>query len=107
MAENFQDNISYGGSTLAVSGDAVAIGSTNAGAKSVIFNNSGSQGHLVWQPTVNQTISLPNSGGVLQLTGQIPGAIQAGTQTATSGTVIFSNSNGISFGLSNSSVVTA
>lgn len=31
----------------------------------------------------------------------------AGTQTATSGTVVFSNSNGISFGMSNSSVITA
>lgn len=31
----------------------------------------------------------------------------AGTQTATSGTVLFSNSNGISFGMSNSSVITA
>jgi hypothetical protein len=35
------------------------------------------------------------------------GAIAAGTQTATSGTVLFSNSNGITFGMSNSSVVTA
>jgi hypothetical protein len=31
----------------------------------------------------------------------------AGTQTATSGTVVFSNSNGIAFGMSNSSVITA
>ena len=30
----------------------------------------------------------------------------AGTQTATSGTVVFSNSNGVTFGMSNSSVVT-
>jgi hypothetical protein len=35
------------------------------------------------------------------------GAIAAGTQTASSGTVVFSNSNGITFGMSNSSVVTA
>jgi hypothetical protein len=34
-------------------------------------------------------------------------AIAAGTQTATSGTVVFSNSNNVSFGMSNSSVVTA
>ena len=106
MAENFQDNISYGGSTLAVSGDAIAVGSTNAGAKSIIFNNTGSQGHLAWQPTNNITINLPNSNGTVQLIGQVPGAIQAGTQTATSGTIVFSNSNGISFGMSNSSVIT-
>ena len=36
-----------------------------------------------------------------------PGAIAAGTQTATSGTVVFANSNGISFGMSGSSQVTA
>lgn len=36
-----------------------------------------------------------------------PGGIAAGTQTATSGTVVFANSNGITFGMSNSSQVTA
>jgi hypothetical protein len=34
-------------------------------------------------------------------------AIAAGTQTGSTGTVIFSNSNGVSFGMSDSSVVTA
>src|SRR6185369_1888804 len=34
-------------------------------------------------------------------------AAAAGTQTATSGTVVFSNSNGVTFGMSNSSVITA
>jgi hypothetical protein len=34
------------------------------------------------------------------------GGIAAGTQTATSGTVVFSNSNNVTFGMSNSSVVT-
>ena len=34
-------------------------------------------------------------------------ANSAGTQIATSGTVIFSNSNGVTFGMSNSSVITA
>lgn len=36
-----------------------------------------------------------------------PAAISAGTQLASSGTVVFSNSNNVSFGMSNSSVVTA
>jgi hypothetical protein len=35
------------------------------------------------------------------------GAIVAGTQTVTSGSVSFSNSNGITFGMSNTSVITA
>ncbi len=34
-------------------------------------------------------------------------AIQAGTQSVSTGTVVFSNSNGISFGMSNSSIITA
>jgi hypothetical protein len=36
-----------------------------------------------------------------------PGAIAAGTQTATSGTIVFSNSNNVSFGLSSSTRLTA
>jgi hypothetical protein len=43
-------------------------------------------------------------GGVINQTGP---NIAAGTQTATSGTVVFSNSNGVTFGMSNNSVVTA
>ena len=49
------------------------------------------------------TISGPNVGGAQ--TGI--SAIIAGTQTQTVGTVSFANSNGISFGMSNSSVITA
>lgn len=48
------------------------------------------------------TLSIVGGGGV---GGGI--ALQAGTQTATSGTVIFSNSNGVTFGMSDNSVVTA
>lgn len=43
--------------------------------------------------------------GVSQSTG--PAAIAAGTQTATSGTIVFSNSNNVTFGMQGSSVVTA
>jgi hypothetical protein len=104
MAENFQDNVSYGGSTLAVSGDAVAVGSTNAGAKSVIFNNTGSQGHLAWQPTANRTINLPDSGGTVLLTGQVPGAIYDGANSISSGTIRFTNANGVSFSINGQTI---
>lgn len=43
-------------------------------------------------------------GGVTNQTGP---NIAAGTETGTSGTIVFSNSNNITFGMSNSSVVTA
>jgi hypothetical protein len=44
-------------------------------------------------------------GGASDLTNAL-GGVAAGTQTATSGTVVFSNSNGLTFGMSNSSIVT-
>lgn len=59
-------------------------------------------------------ISVGNSGGEIIISASAAGAadgvniIAAGTQTAaTTGSVVFSNSNGISFGMSNSSIVTA
>jgi hypothetical protein len=45
------------------------------------------------------------SGPTINITGGV--FVQAGTQTATNGTVVFSNSNNVTFGMSNSSVVTA
>lgn len=49
-------------------------------------------------------ISVPSGGGA----GDGVNILAAGTQTAaTTGTVLFNNSNGISFGMSNSSVITA
>src|SRR6185295_3534128 len=99
MSDNFQDNVSYGGSTLAVSGDAVKVGSTNAGAKSVVFNNTGAEGHLAWQPTANRTITLPDAAGVIMLTTQAILSLSAGTTRMTSGEAVFSNSNGMSFGV--------
>lgn len=98
MAENFQDNVVYSVSTLAVSGDAVAIGSTNAGAKSVIFASSNTQGHLAWAPTANRTINLPDAAGTVMLTSQAILSISAGAARITSGEVVFSNSNGLAFG---------
>lgn len=106
MAENFLDNVVYAGSTLGVSGDAIAIGSTNAGAKSIIFATSNTVGHLAWLPTANRTINLPDAGGTVMLTSQAILSISAGGARATSGEVIFSNSNNVSFGL-NGQTVTA
>ncbi len=71
--------------------------------------------------TLSTTLTLSNSnnvsfglaGGVITATATFAGgggggiAIAAGTQTATTNTVAFANSNGISFGMSNSSQITA
>ena len=62
---------------------------------------------------ITATIGLNSNGLALSLSGNTGGgggggiAAAAGTQTATSGTVVFSNSNGITFGMSNSSIITA
>jgi hypothetical protein len=60
----------------------------------------------------NATATLNSNGLQLSVggggtTNQTGPNIAAGSQTATSGTVVFSNSNGMVFGMSNSSVVTA
>jgi hypothetical protein len=101
MAENFQDYVSYGGSTLADLGDAIVIGgtNTNAASKSVVFNNSGTSGALVWGPSANRTISLPDASGVALLSSQGILSVSAGGAQVTSGQLLFSNNNGVSFGI--------
>lgn len=56
-------------------------------------------------------VSVGASAGEIVISGASPGAgggiaLAAGTQTAETGTVVFSASNGLAFGMSNSSVVT-
>jgi hypothetical protein len=107
MAENFQDNVAYNGSTLFVSGDALKLGSTDNGAKSIVFNNSGSEGHLAWQPSAGRTINLPDAGGTILLSSQGILSLSAGGAQVTSGQVVFSNSNGVSFGVNGQTVTAA
>jgi len=107
MSDNFQDNVSYGASSLSVSGKAVVVGNSgDAGAKSVIFSNNLGAGHFVWNPIGNATISLPNNNGVILLSSQGILSVSAGTTQLTNGQLIFSNSNGMTFGL-NGSTITA
>jgi hypothetical protein len=73
---------------------------TTLGPGWILQYNTDGDGFVVYDNTGKIQVSGPsiNIGGV---------AIAAGTQTATSGTALFANSNGITFGMSNSSVVTA
>jgi hypothetical protein len=90
-----------------VSGIGVSTGGNTSG------NTGTTNGTIVLAGIGNITLSQSTAGGNLatisisgsQSTG--PGAIAAGTQTATSGTVVFVNSNDISFGMSGSSQITA
>lgn len=83
-----------------------------------IGNTSGDTGtvsnQLVFAGGNNITLSGSTNGGSMTVTISAPNlgagggiAAAAGTQTATSGTVVFSNSNNMTFGMSNSSVITA
>jgi len=79
----------------AVSNTTGQSSSSTFDARTLSFNGAGN-------------ISVGYSGGSVVISGAGGGvANAAGTQTATSGTVVFSNSNGITFGMTNSSIITA
>lgn len=76
--------------------------SSTVDARSLSFRGAGIASVGLTNGSV--VISVPSGGGA----GDGGNVLAAGTQTAnTTGTVAFSNSNGITFGMSNSSVVTA
>ncbi len=101
-------------SIIQINGDA---GAGADGYNSVQFTNStaNSTMPIVWAGNSNGSgnITLGLTGSTV--TGSAPSGgvgsyniLAAGTQTAnTTGTVVFSNSNGLSFGMSNNSVITA
>ncbi len=83
-------------SELAI-GDAATGTQVNQGIARLQFNTGN-----------NMVFGKAVAGNTFVVTAQaLAVAASAGTQLATSGTVVFSNSNGVSFGLSNSSVLTA
>lgn len=76
----------------------------------VAGNSSVSGTNVVLQAGNNVTLSGTGSTVVIQAAGGGAGggiAAAAGTQTGTTGTVVFANSNGLTFGMSGSSQVTA
>ena len=93
----FSGGVSTGGNTLGNTGTQTGQ-VVFAGGNNITLSVSSAAGGA---QTI--TISGANAGGAQ--TG-ISGVI-AGTQTQTAGTVSFANSNGITFGMSNSSIVTA
>ena len=58
-------------------------------------------------PTGDRTIILPDMSGMIAIASAIPGAIAAGSQTGSTGTILFNNGNNITFGMDASSVITA
>lgn len=86
----------------AVSNTTGASSSSTVDARSLSFQGAGVAS--VGMTNGSVVISVPSGGGA----GDGVNILAAGTQTAnTTGTVVFSNSNGVTFGMSNNSVITA
>jgi hypothetical protein len=103
-----------GGVALAASTQTATSGTVSfANSNGISFGMSGSNqitASYTTSPVSNVTagnnISLSTAGSTLTINAQAV-ALAGGTQTATSGTVTFANSNGISFGMSGSNQITA
>jgi len=102
LSGNTSGNTTASGSTLNLSGINVTLSGTN-----------GSQIAISAPPVsslaAGANITISTSGSTISVIGGAAGGIAAaaGTQTGTSGTINFANSNGITFGMSNSSQITA
>ena len=100
---NFQDAVILNQGTLSFLGDQLWVG-TEASARSIVFAQDpfGSSAlHLAVSTLSTQdTVWLPTANGTLGLIS----AISAGTTLASNGQVVFSNSNGVSFGINGSTL---
>jgi len=100
---NFQDVVQLNDSTLTVLAQQIQLGS-DAGAKSIAFQNDVGAIHFAGNATAagSRTVNLPDANGTVGLIT----AISAGAQLFSNGQLVFSNSNGVSFGI-NASTLTA
>lgn len=90
--------------TWTVNSNGLSLNASGYAGTGTTFGGTNISGSL----TLNSNgIQMSLSGGGGGVTNQTGPNIAAGTQTATSGTVVFSNSNNVTFGMSDSSVVTA
>jgi hypothetical protein len=97
----FNDLLQFSQDTLYDLGEAFVLGNLNATTLTFGMSNSAGLLNVVAAPTGNATLSLPNGGTVLTNIN-----VSAGGASANLSNVVFSNSNGVSFGL-NGSTVTA
>jgi hypothetical protein len=84
----------------------ISAGTTSSNVTNFVFSNSNGLAFGLNGSTVTGSYTVPN---VPAQTVQTQNVVvpSAGTQTATSGTAIWSNSNGISFGMAGSATITA
>jgi hypothetical protein len=87
----------------------VAIRHVISGVSTTLFSIDLLSGYTIQYTTDGDGFRVYDANGNLLVTlqGNGPTAISAGTQFASSGTIVFANSNGVTFGMSDSSVITA
>ncbi len=90
--------------TWTVNSGGISLNAGGYAGTATTFNGTNISGSMTFNSAGLRLDLSGQGGGVINQTGP---NIAAGTQTATSGTVVFSNSNNITFGMSNNSVVTA
>jgi hypothetical protein len=105
VQSNFQDVVQLNQATLSVLGEQIWLGS-DAGSKSIVFAQDPAGASAIYLAASNatgaETIVIPDANGTIGLIT----AISAGTTLASNGGVVFSNSNGLSFGV-NGNTITA
>jgi hypothetical protein len=98
---SFEDLVQLSQDTLYYVGPDLEIGNTSVGTSATLgFNGTGGNIALVGAPTGNVTINLPSGGGTLLTNVNV----SAGTTSQNLSAIVFSNSNGVSFGLSGSTI---
>jgi hypothetical protein len=97
---NFQDYVSLTQDTLRHKGAQLALGTTTASTVQALFSNSAGALALAATATGNATAWLPPAGGTLATAVNV----SAGAAAANLSAVVFSNSNGVSFGMSGSTL---
>ncbi len=90
--------------TWTVNSGGISLNAGGYAGTATTFNGTNISGSMTFN---SAGLRLDLSGGGGGVTNQTGPNIAAGTQTATSGTVAFANSNGITFGMSDSTQVTA
>jgi hypothetical protein len=102
---NLQDVVVLNQATLSVLGEQIWLGS-DAGSKSIVFAQDPAGASAIYLAASNatgaETIVIPDANGTIGLIT----AISAGTTLASNGQLVFSNSNGVTFGI-NGSTITA
>ena len=102
---NLQDVVVLNNATLSILGERIQLG-TDAGSKSIVFAQDPAAASAIFLVATNatgaETVIIPDANGTIGLIT----AISAGTTLASNGQLVFSNSNGVTFGI-NGSTITA